>query len=65
MRLDLLAALNAERAARRAAGIRAMLPQVHDFRPIHNLASMEELCRALSAAGGGAADPRRWLRKAS
>jgi uncharacterized protein len=49
----------------RAAGIRAMLPQVHDFRPIHNLASMEELCRALSAERGGAADPRRWLRKAS
>jgi uncharacterized protein len=42
-----------------------MLPQVHDFRPIHNLASMDELCRALSAERGGAADPRRWLRKAS
>jgi uncharacterized protein with von Willebrand factor type A (vWA) domain len=49
----------------RAGGIRAMLPQVHDFRPIHSLASMEELCRALSADRGGTADPRRWLRKAS
>ena len=33
----------------RAAGIRAMLPHVHDFRPIHNLASMDDLCRALGA----------------
>jgi uncharacterized protein len=49
----------------RAGGIRAMLPHVHDFRPIHSLASMDELCRALSADRGGAADPRRWLRKAS
>jgi uncharacterized protein with von Willebrand factor type A (vWA) domain len=49
----------------RAGGIRAMLPHVHDFRPIHSLASMDELCRALSAHRGGAADPRRWLRKAS
>jgi uncharacterized protein with von Willebrand factor type A (vWA) domain len=49
----------------RAGGIRAMLPHVHDFRPIHSLASMDQLCRALSADRGGAADPRRWLRKAS
>jgi uncharacterized protein len=47
----------------RAAGIRAMLPHVHDFRPIHNLASMDDLCRALGADGAGA-DQRRWLRKA-
>ena len=48
----------------RAAGIRAMLPHVHDFRPIHNLASMEDLCRALAADRTEAADPRQWLRKA-
>ena len=47
----------------RAAGIRAMLPHVHDFRPIHNLGSMEELCRALGAERG-AASPQGWLRKA-
>ena len=47
----------------RAAGIRAMLPHVDDFRAIHSLASMEELCRALSADRGGV-DPRGWLRKA-
>ena len=48
----------------RASGIRAMLPHVHDFRPIHNLGSMEELCRALAAERTGAAKPQRWLRKA-
>lgn len=48
----------------RAAGIRAMLPHVHDFRPIHNLSSMEELCRALGAERSAAANPQRWLRKA-
>ncbi|WP_240539899.1 vWA domain-containing protein [Salinarimonas soli] len=45
----------------RAAGIRAMLPHVHEFRPVHSLASMEELCRALAGDGSAAADPRRWL----
>jgi uncharacterized protein with von Willebrand factor type A (vWA) domain len=46
----------------RAAGIRTMLPHVHDFRPIHNLGSMAELCRALSGEAARDADPRRWLR---
>src|SRR3712207_4378853 len=48
----------------RAAGIRAMLPHVHDFRPIHSLNSMEQLCEALSSDRAGAANPRRWLRQA-
>jgi uncharacterized protein len=47
----------------KARGIRAMLPFVDEFRPIHNLASMEELCRALSGARAAAADPRIWLRR--
>jgi uncharacterized protein with von Willebrand factor type A (vWA) domain len=46
----------------RASGIRTMLPHVHDFRPIHSLASMGDLCQALSSERAGAADPRRWLR---
>ncbi len=46
----------------RASGIRAMLPHVHEFRPIHNLASMEELCRALSGEQAARRDPRQWLR---
>ena len=32
----------------RAAGIRTMLPHVHDFRPIHNLDAMEDLCAVLA-----------------
>ena len=33
----------------RAAGIRALLPWVDDFRPAHNVASLEELADALGA----------------
>ena len=49
------AALRRLRGAR--AGVRAMLPHVDEFRPIHNLASMEELCRRSEqdAAGGRSA----------
>jgi hypothetical protein len=39
-----------------------MLPHVHDFRPIHSLASMADLGRALSGEATREADPRRWLR---
>ena len=46
----------------KAQGIRAMLPHVDSFRPIHNLASMAELCRALSGESSRADDPRTWLR---
>jgi len=35
----------------RASGIKAMLPHVHEFRSIHSLVSMEELCRVLSGKG--------------
>ncbi|MEH3145904.1 MAG: VWA domain-containing protein [Methylobacterium frigidaeris] len=47
----------------RAAGIRAMLPHVHDFRPIHSLAAMADLCAALGARGARnrEADPRSRL----
>jgi uncharacterized protein with von Willebrand factor type A (vWA) domain len=34
--------------AAKAGGIRAMLPYVDSFRPMHNLASMADLCQALS-----------------
>jgi uncharacterized protein len=49
----------------KALGIRAMLPYVDEFRPIHNLASMAELCRALSGAGGAEADPKAWLKRSA
>ncbi len=47
----------------KAKGIKAMLPHVDEFRPIHNLASMAELVRALSAENARAADPKEWLRR--
>jgi uncharacterized protein len=49
----------------KALGIRAMLPFVDEFRPIHNLASMADLCRALDGAGGADADPKAWLRRSA
>ncbi len=48
----------------RASGIRAMLPHVDSFRPIHNLAAMTDLCAALAPAAGRQGDPRLWLKKA-
>ena len=48
----------------RASGIRAMLPHVDSFRPIHNLAAMADLCAALSPDADRKSDPRQWLKKA-
>jgi uncharacterized protein with von Willebrand factor type A (vWA) domain len=49
----------------KAKGIQAILPHVDEFRPIHNLESLGELCRSLSAPGGRAIDPRAWAGKAA
>ena len=50
----------------KAQGVRAILPHVDEFRPIHNLHVMADLCRALDGRGGVAAfDPKRWLREAA
>jgi uncharacterized protein len=49
----------------KAKGIRAMLPHVDELRPIHNLASMGELVRALSKGGRRAGDPKAWLNRAA
>jgi uncharacterized protein with von Willebrand factor type A (vWA) domain len=38
-----------------------MLPHVDEFRPIHSLASMAALVKALGG-DGDKADPRAWLR---
>jgi hypothetical protein len=45
----------------RPAGIRAMLPHVSDFRPVHNLASLADLARILAqpAASGHGRRPAR------
>jgi uncharacterized protein len=45
----------------KAKGIRAMVPHVDELRPIHNLESMADLVRALSAHDRS--DPRAWLNK--
>jgi hypothetical protein len=47
----------------RAKGVRAMMPHVDELRPIHNLESMTELVRALSATSGRDHDPKLWLNK--
>lgn len=46
----------------RAGGIRAMLPHVDEFRTVHSLESIDDLCRALGSETTREADPRRWLR---
>ena len=58
--------LRYDRFEARAQGIRAMLPHVTEFRPVHNLASMADLCGALSGdRASKAVDPREWLRRAA
>jgi uncharacterized protein with von Willebrand factor type A (vWA) domain len=47
----------------KAKGIRTMVRHVDELRPIHNLDSMTELVRALSATGARAGDPKAWLDK--
>jgi uncharacterized protein with von Willebrand factor type A (vWA) domain len=51
----------------KASGLRAMLPHVDEFRPIHNLASMADLVAGLSGdhAAARAHDPKTWLRSAA
>jgi uncharacterized protein with von Willebrand factor type A (vWA) domain len=41
--------LRFDRFEPRAAGVRALLPHVDRFLPVHNLASLADLCRALAA----------------
>jgi hypothetical protein len=42
----------------RAQGVRALLPHVDEFRPVHNLASLEQLAAALGPSGGRGARRR-------
>jgi hypothetical protein len=56
--------LRYDRFEPRAQGIRAMLPHVDEFRPIHNLASIQDLVQALGAsASAKATDPRDWMKR--
>jgi uncharacterized protein with von Willebrand factor type A (vWA) domain len=49
----------------KAKGIRTMVLHVDELRPIHNLDSMAELVRALSAHGSDIGDPKSWLKRAA
>jgi uncharacterized protein len=49
----------------RARGVKAMLPYVDDFRAVHNLDALDDLCRALSRPSEKNDDPKRWLQRAS
>jgi hypothetical protein len=44
--------LRYERFEPKAAGVRALLPHVDEFRPVHDLASLEALAAALAAPAG-------------
>ena len=45
----------------RARGVRAMLPHVDEFRAVHTLNALADLCASLSAERARDADPKRWL----
>ena len=47
----------------RSLGMKAMLPYVDEFRPVHSLDSLADLAATLARPGGPAHDPRRWLGK--
>ena len=44
----------------RAHGIRTMLKHVDEFRPVHSLDALSDLCAALSAPAVRVHDPRNW-----
>ncbi|QFY60222.1 VWA domain-containing protein [Rhizobium grahamii] len=45
----------------RARGVKAMLPHVDEFRPVHNLSSLADLATALGESRSATYDPRRFL----
>ncbi|TIW89440.1 MAG: VWA domain-containing protein, partial [Mesorhizobium sp.] len=45
----------------RARGVKAMLPHVDEFRSVHNLDALADLCASLDKKSAAAVDPRRWL----
>lgn len=48
----------------RAAGIRAMMPNIDEFRPVHSLDSLADLAAALAAPRRAEHDPKGWLKAA-
>ena len=47
----------------RANGIRAIMPFVDEFRPVHSLDSLADLARTLAEPRSDAHDPRKWMRR--
>jgi uncharacterized protein with von Willebrand factor type A (vWA) domain len=45
----------------RARGVRAMLPHVDEFRPVHNLNALADLCASLGERPRASTDPGRYL----
>jgi uncharacterized protein with von Willebrand factor type A (vWA) domain len=45
----------------RARGVRAMLPHVDEFRAVHTLNALSDLCASLSDSRSRDADPRQWM----
>lgn len=45
----------------RARGVKAMLPHVDEFRSVHNLDALADLCASLDKKSAASVDPRRWL----
>jgi uncharacterized protein with von Willebrand factor type A (vWA) domain len=46
----------------RAAGIRAMMPYIDEFRPVHSLDSLADLAAALAVPRRAEHDPKQWLK---
>ena len=53
--------LRFDRFEARASGIRAMMPYVDEFRPVHSLNSLSDLAQTLGARKAEAHDPRKWI----
>jgi uncharacterized protein with von Willebrand factor type A (vWA) domain len=45
----------------RARGVKAMLPHVDEFRPVHNLNALADLVASLGKGPPQEVDPRRWI----
>lgn len=45
----------------RARGVKAMLPHVDEFRSVHNLDALADLCASLDKKSAQSVDPRRWM----
>ena len=53
--------LRFDRFEARAAGIRAMMPHVDEFRPVHSLDSLADLAQSLVSSRKAHHDPKTWI----